>query len=174
MAIVATDILYFFSMGNTGATGASSAGASLGGTISTTQVGSGANNLWDDVTGTESTAGDTEYRMIYVKNNHGSLAWQSAVVWVDAGGTGDADADLDVALDSAAIGSDSTTTVANENTAPSGPTFANTAVTKATALSIGSIPAGSKKAIWIKRTITAGATAASKTPSIRVEGDTAP
>lgn len=175
MAITATDIQYFYSMGNTGATGASTAAASLGGTVSTTEVTAGANNLWDDISSAEATAGRTEYRCIYVKNNHGSLAWQSCVVWVDAGDGTPAGTDLDVALDPQAAGTtNSSTTIANETTAPGGVTFANTAISKGTGLSIGNIAAGARKAIWLKRTITAGAAAASATPSIRVEGDTAP
>lgn len=175
MAITSTDITYFYSMGNTGATGSSSASASLGGTVSTTSIGTGSNNVWDDTSSAEATAGRTEYRMVYVKNAHATLTLIGAVVWVDAGGTGDADADLDVALDAAAVGTgNSTVTIGAETTAPTGPTFANTAISKGAGLSIGDIPAGSRKALWLKRTITAGATAASKTPSIRVEGDTAP
>lgn len=175
MPIASTDIDYFYSMGNTGAAGASSASTSLGGTKSTTEVTGGANNVWDNISSAEASAGRTEYRMIYVVNNHGSLTLQNAVVWVDAG-SDDAQAhDLDIALDAAAVGSQSTTTIGNETTAPSGPSFANTAVSKATGLSIGNIAAGSFKGIWLKRTIDTGTTTAQTVnPSIRVEGDTAP
>lgn len=172
MAIASTDIVYRLS----GGTSNTSPAASLGGAMSTAAGGiitpGGANNVWDDVTGAESAAGDVEYRCIYVTNTHGSLTLQNAVVWVDSP-TSSGDTEFDIGLDAAAVGSDSSTTVANENTGPVGVTFSRPS-TKGAGLSIGSIPAGSKKAIWERRTVNAAAAAVADTGSIRVEGDTAP
>lgn len=151
--------------------------AALGGAMSTAAGGiitsAAANNVWDDVSGAESAAGDTEYRCIYVEN-FGDQTLQSAVLWIDALSS-NADVDEAVGLDAAAVGSDSSTTIANENTAPGGVTFtAGTAIdTKAEGLAIGNIPASSKKAIWLRRTVGAAAAAAAWQFSIRVEGDSA-
>jgi hypothetical protein len=151
--------------------------AALGGAMSTAAGGiitdNAANNVFDDVSGAESAAGDTEYRCIYVENN-GDQTLQNAVLWI-ATLSANSDVDEAVGLDPAAIGSDSTTTIANENTAPAGVTFTQgTAIdSKAEGLAIGNIPAGSKKAFWIKRIVSAGAAAASWTPGFRVEGDSA-
>lgn len=179
MPIVSSDILLRLSGGSSN----TSPAAALGGAMSTVSGGiitsAAANNLWDDVTAPEASAGDTEYRCVYVHNNHGSLTLQNAVLWVDtsSSGTTSPDTSIDVALDSAAVGSTAASTSANESTAPTGgtaPTFAGTAVSKGTALSIGDIAAGSKKAFWVKRVVTAGAAAYSDVASFRVEGDTAP
>lgn len=171
MPIVSTDIEYRLSGGASN----TSPAAALGGAMST--VGGGvitsgsANNLWDDVTGDESAAGDTEYRGFYVKNNHGTLTWQNVVIWIDSL-TSSSDTEFDIALADEAVNS-AMETIANESTAPSGPSFSRP-TTKAAGLSIGNIPAGQYKGIWIKRTVTAGAAAANDSGSVRCEGDTGP
>lgn len=174
MAIQSTDIVYRLS----GGAANTDKNASLGGAMSTAAGGiitpGAANNVWDDVSGAEAAAGDIEYRCIYVTNTHGSLTLQNSVVWIDALTTS-ASTEFDIALDPAAVGANATASSADENTAPTGGTVTFTRpTTKGGGLSIGDIPAGSKKAIWLRRTVTAGASAASDTGSIRVEGDTAP
>jgi hypothetical protein len=168
--ITTTDIEYRLS----GGAANTSPAASLGGAMSTAGGGvitsGGANNLWDDVSGAESSAGDTEYRGFYVKNNHGSLTWQSVFVWIDSL-TSSADTEFDIALAAEAVNV-AMATIANESTAPATVTFSRP-TTKAGGLSIGNIPNGQFKGIWIKRTVTAGAAAANDTGSIRCEGDTA-
>lgn len=171
MAITTTDIEYRLSGGASNTAPASS----LGGAMST--VGGGvitsaaANNLWDDVSGAESAAGDVEYRGIYIRNNHGSLTWQNVVTWLDSL-TSSADTEFQIGLATEAINV-AMATIANESTAPAGVSFSGP-TTKGAGLSIGNIPNGQFKGIWIKRTVNAGAAAASDTGSIRCEGDTAP
>ena len=128
-----------------------------------------ANNVWDDV-GSSEASSDAEYRCLYVKNAHGSLTLQAASLYIDALTTSSG-TEFDIGLDAAAIGSDSSTTIANENTAPGGVTFSRP-TTKAGGLIQLDIPAGSKKAFWIRRTVTS-ASAGSDSGSIRLEGDTA-
>lgn len=174
MPIISTDIEYRLS----GGAANTDKNASLGGAISTAGGGlitpGAANNLWDDVSGAEAAAGDVEYRCIYIKNNHGSLTLQSAVVWIDSLTTSTS-TEFDIALDPAAVGATATASTVDENTAPTGGTVTFTQpTTKGAGLTIGDIPAGSRKAIWLRRTVTAGAVSASDTGSIRVEGDTAP
>ena len=149
--------------------------AALGGAMSTKAAGvittEELNNIFDDISGDEGKAGDIEYRGIYVKNKHGSLTLQGAKIWItqDADSADDATA---IALADEAV-NESMETIANESTAPSGPAF-SAPTTKEAGLSIGNIPAGQAKGIWIRRTITAGAAAKNKvTFKLRVEGDTA-
>lgn len=129
-----------------------------------------ANNLWDDVSSGEASAGDVEYRGFYVKNKHGSLTWENVVAWIDSL-TSSADTEFDIALCDEGVNA-TMETIANESTAPSGPSFTRP-TSKGAGLSIGNIPAGQYMGIWIKRTVTAGAAAANDSGSIRCEGDTA-
>jgi hypothetical protein len=108
------------------------------------------------VSSAESSAGDTEYRCIYVKNTHGSLTLQSAKVWIQTQ-TPSTDTSVEIGLGSSAVNG-TEQTVANESTAPTSVTF-STAANEGAALSIGNIPAGQHKAIWIKRIVGAAAAA---------------
>lgn len=168
MAIVAGDIDFFLS----GGSGNSDPDASLGGIISSTQLTDNTlNNLWDDVSGAESTAGDTEYRCIYVVNSHGSLTLEGAKVWISTN-TSNPSSAIAIALDGG--GKDATAeTVANESTAPSGETFTQPS-SFAGGLSLGDLAAGEKYAIWIRRIIPSSQTAQSNvTYVLSVQGDTA-
>lgn len=164
MPIISTDIQYRLS----GGAANSDPNASLGGAKSSNSAPAG---YFDTVTPAEGTAGDTEYRCLYVHNNHGSLSLDNAVLWIQASSLGTNQA-IAVAAGSAAINA-TETAVANENTAPSGPTFTSPA-TKGAGIALGNIPAGQHKAIWVRRTVTAGAPASSNSFTLRVEGDTAP
>src|SRR5215471_7155748 len=94
MPIVATDIHFRLS----GGAANSNQNAALGGAKSTTTDASA--SLFDDVTGAESAAGDTEYRGIYVSNEHGTLAYLAPRVWVSPDTPSpDTDADLALALE---------------------------------------------------------------------------
>lgn len=168
MPIVAGDIDFHLS----GGTSNTDPNASLGGIISTTQlVDATLHNLFDIVSSAEASAGDTEYRCIYVKNAHGTLSLQNAKVWIQTQ-TPSADTSIEIAL--AGEGLNVTAeTIANESTAPAGETFSAPA-TEGAGLSLGTIPAGQTYAIWVKRIVGASA-AAYNTDSvvIRVKGDTA-
>ena len=164
MPISSTDIQYRLSGGASNAVH----DASLGGAKSSNQVGA---NLFDTVIGDEAAAGDIEYRCVYAHNAHGSLTLENAVVWIDAN-TPSPDTTIAIGLGTAAINA-TEQTVANESTAPTSVTF-STPTNKGAGLAIGNLPAGQHKAIWLRRTITAGAAAVnSDTFSIRVAGDTA-
>lgn len=168
MAIVASDIKLYLSGGGSN----TDPNAALGGAISSTQITDDTvQNLFDNVSGTESAAGVTEYRCFYVKNTHGTLTLQSSVIWIETQ-TPSTDSSIEIALGTAAI-SGTEQTVANEGTAPTGTTF--TALTgSGNALTIGDLAAGAYKAIWVKRIITAGAAAYDNdSVVIKVRGDTA-
>lgn len=161
MPITASEIQYRLS----GGAANGNANASLGGAKSSTAVPSG---LFDDVSSAESAAGDVEYRCFYVHNNNGTLALQNAVVWIQANTTGNR---IAIGVGTSAING-TEQTVADEQTAPSGVTFSQPA-NKGSGLALGSIPAGQHRAVWIRRTVGAGAAASNDTYTLRVEGDTA-
>ena len=161
MPITSSDIQYRLSGGAANA----SALASIGGAKSSTVVPSA---LFDDVNSAESAAGDTEYRCIYVHNNHGTLTLQNAVIWISSNTTGDR---IAVGVGSSAVnGTESA--VADENTAPGGVTFSQPG-SKGAGLALGNIPAGQHRAVWVRRTIAASSSASNDAYQLRVEGDTA-
>lgn len=164
MAILSTDIVFRLSGGASN----SDPLLALGGAKSSVAA---AATIFDAVDGTESAAGDVEYRCIYVRNNHGSLTLTNAVAWVQS--------DTPQALTVIAIGLGSSAmdgveqTVANEGAAPGSVTFL-AAVNKAGGIALGNIPPGQTRAIWLRRTVSAGATVTASDPfTIRAEGETA-
>ena len=167
MAVVSGDIKYYLSGGATGA-GNTNPDVSLGGVITSTLAGT---NIFDNVTSTEATAGDVEYRCIFVKNtNATSDTLYSAKVWVVTN-TPSGDTEVKIAL--AGEGASATTEiVANEGAAPVGESFAVCA-TEGAGLSLGNLVAGAYYGVWIQRTVTLGASAyANDGFTLRVKGDT--
>jgi hypothetical protein len=129
----------------------------LGGAKSSTVlVDNTINNLYADSLGTESAAGSIKYRCIYVHNAHASLTMLNAKVYITTN-TPSTDDTIDVAVGTAAINA-TEQSVANEDTAPSGVSW-GAASTYATGYALGDIPFSQHKAIWFRRTITAGANA---------------
>jgi len=178
MAIQSTDILIKLSV-TSGAAGNSTAGTpagSLGKYISTTEITDATlGNLFDTVTGDENAASDVEYRCFFVHNNHGSLTWQSVVAWLSSETAGACDAAIAVDSTAASAVGDSSAQaleVADESTAPTGPSF-SAPTSKGTGLSLGDIPAGYCKAVWVRRTATNSAAQDLDGVVISVEGDTA-
>lgn len=164
MAIVSTDIKYRLS----GGAANSNPAASLGGAKSSTD----ASNYFDDVSSAEASAGDTEYRCIYVHNNHGSLTLIGAKIWIQAN-TPSGDTDVAIGLGSSAVNG-TEQTIADESTAPTGGVTFSQPTTFAGGLSIGDIPFGQHKAVWIRRVVNAAAAAYADSFTLRVQGDTNP
>jgi hypothetical protein len=167
MAITATDIKFYLS----GGAANSDVNASLGGAISSTEITSASlHNLFDQVSSAEASSGEDEYRGFYVKNTHGTLTWQSVKAWLTD--TGGAQVTLYLALCDEGVNA-TMETVANENTAPSGPTFSQP-TSEGAGLSLGNIAAGQHYGIWVRRNVPASASAANAdTAVIRFKGDTA-
>ena len=163
MAIISTDIQYRLSGGASNAVTASS----LGGVKSSVA----ASNYFDDVSSAEAGTGDTEYRCIYVHNNHGALSLIGAKVFIQTN-TPSSDTDVAIGLGSSAING-TEQTVADESTAPSGVSF-SAPTTFAGGLAIGDLAAGAHKAVWVRRTVNAGAAAYADSFTLRVQGDTNP
>lgn len=178
MPIVASDIKLKLSV-KTGSAGNSTAGTpagSLGKYISTTEISAVAlNNLFDDVTGDENAASDVEYRCVFVHNAHATLTLLGAVVWLDAEVAGGTAAAISVDTTAAsAIGATAAQAkeIADEGTAPTSQTFSSP-TTKATGLAIGDIPAGSCRAVWVRRTAANTAALDNDGFTLAVAGDTA-
>lgn len=165
MVIMETDIEYRFSGGVSNSVNT----ASLGGTISSVAVPANmSEGLFDNVNEDESTAGDMEYRCIYVRNGHATLTWMNVRLWITMN-TPSNDDTIAVGLDPAALNANAAS-VANENTAPTGVTFTSP-VDKATGLSLGNIPPGGRRAVWFRRTVNANAGAVNANGfTIRTEG----
>lgn len=173
MPIASSDIKYILS----GGTANADPNASLGGARSTAGgaaviTSDGLNNVWDNVSGDDSAAGDTEYRCIYIDNQHGSLTLTGAVCWIESN-TSNANTDITIGLDAAAVDGTAQGPLANENTAPGSVTFV-AAVNKAGGLALGNLTTNTHRAIWIKRVVTAGATASNNDAyTLKTEGETA-
>ena len=165
MPIISTDIKYRLSGGASN----SDPLLSIGGIASTTTDAPA--GIFDDVTSGEAASGDTEYRCVYIKNTHGTLTALGTKIWIQTQ-TPSADTSVEIALGSSAVNG-TETAVANENTAPSGPTFSS-AANEGAALTIGDLAPGAHKAIWIKRIVGAAAAAANDSFTLRVKCDTNP
>lgn len=154
MSVLAADILLKYSVGS-GSAGNTTAGTrdtSLGKYISTTQLSAPPNAIWDDVSSAEASAGDTEYRCIFVHNSHAtdSALNVSVAIQSEVGGGGATTIGVDTTAASA-VGSSSAQAlgpVADENTAPAGVTFGSSAT-------IGTLAAGQCRAVWVKRVVAA-------------------
>lgn len=150
MPLIAADFVTRLS----GGAANSSGNASLGGAKSANAASSAIDALFDQVSSAEAVAGDVEYRCVYLHNGNATSEMLNAVVWVSAN-TPLAGSTIDIGVGTAAVNG-TEQTVANESTAPTGVTFSAPS-TQGTGLALGaSIPAGQHKAIWLRRTITAG------------------
>ena len=154
MVILTSEIIYRLS----GGAANSNVNLSLGGAKSSTAlVDNTINNLYADSLGPESVAGSIKYRAIYFHNGNGSLTAQNSRVYITTN-TPSTDTVIAIAVGTAAING-TEQTIANEDTAPTGVTWSTTAVDYASGLALGDIPFGQHKAIWFRRTLTAGAAA---------------
>jgi hypothetical protein len=150
MSIVSTDLKFYLS----GGADNTDPDASLGGVISTTEITDNTlNNLFDDITGDEHTAGDTEYRAFFFKNNSAETAY-SVKIWISSN-TAATDDTINIGIESA-LGSP-IQTIADEATAPTGISF-STADSQSNSLYIGDMTTGTVCGVWVKRIVTAGST----------------
>ena len=132
MAITGTDLLYKYTGAGTHDAVQTDPDASLGDYRASSLITSGVdNNVFDDVSGDEASAGDIEYRAIAFHNNHGTLPLTTVVTWIEVD-TGNVDDDIAFASETP---SDETNgniqTIADEDTAPTAVTFSD-ATTKGT------------------------------------------
>lgn len=138
-----------------GGSGNASGNASLGGAKSSTAMPTAVDQLFDGVSSSEATAGDVEYRCIYLHNANVSVTMLGAKVWISAN-TPNANTALDIGVGTSAVNG-TEQTIANESTAPSGVAFSAPS-SQGAGLALGDIPPGQHKAVWLRRTVSAGAT----------------
>ncbi len=139
-----------------GGAGNSSANASLGGAKSSTVASTSVDALFDGVSAAEASAGDVEYRCIYLHNGNASSAMLSAVAWISAN-TPSSSTTLDIGVGTSTVNG-TEQAIADESTAPSGVTF-SAAATQGAGIALGDIPVGQHRAIWLRRTVSASAPA---------------
>jgi hypothetical protein len=167
MPIVEADLATRYSGGASNSNG----NLSLGGVKSSNAFATNVlNALFDDVSGAEAAAGDVEYRGFYYHNGHGTLSWESPVYWIDSlTSSGSTEFDIAVAAEGVNV---TMATIADESTAPATVSFTRP-TSKGTGLALSTIPAGQHRGVWLRRTVTAGASPANDSGSVRAEGDTA-
>lgn len=178
MPITTTDILFRLST-TSGTAGDSTAqgnpNASLGKYVSTTAMASGANTLYDDISGAENAASTTDYRCVFVLNNHPTLTLQNAVVYISAevaGGATTAIATDNVAPSPKGSATAQAAEIAAETTAPTGVSAFSNPTTAGTGLPLGNIPPGGVKAFWVKRTAANTTAVTGDGVTFAVAGDT--
>lgn len=174
-AIVASDIITRFSTtsGSAGNSTAGTAAGSLGKYASTTAWTDGA-ALFDDISGAENAASTVDYRCIFVYNSNGANAYQNAVAYISAEVANGASIAIGVDPTAAsAVGSASAqaVTIANETAAPAGVTFSSP-TTAGSGVSLGSIPSGSVRAVWVRRTAANTAALSADGFTLGLSGDT--
>jgi len=179
MPIAATDILLKWSTaaaaaGNT--TANNTPGTSLGRFVATTQITDATlNNLFPDVTGDENAVSNVDYECVFVHNNHATLTYQNAVIYISAEVAGGASTAIGVdttAASAVGSGAQQAVQIANKNTAPAGITF-SAPTTKATGLALGNIGPGQVKAFWIRRSAANTSALNNDGLTVTVAGDTA-
>lgn len=167
MAIIAADFVSRLSGGSTNTVG----DLSIGGIKSGTAMSSATDGLFDAVSAAQATAGLIEYRCIYLHNANAVDTMTNARLWI-AANTPLAGTTLDVGVAVAAVNA-TETAIASEGVAPAGVVFSAPS-TAATGLALGTLPVGQHRALWLRRTVTAGSLAsASDTFSLGYDAETA-
>lgn len=150
MSIITGDFVTRLSGGAANAVG----NAALGGAKSSTAASSTVDQLFDAVSAAEAAAGRVEYRCVYLHNANGVDTMTAAVVYISSN-TPLAGTTLDIGVGTSAVNG-TEQTIANETTAPTSVTF-SAPTSAGTGLALGDIPPGQHRAIWLRRTVTAGA-----------------
>ena len=186
MAIAAGDLDYYLTGAGSDGGAQADHDASLGGYRSSTEITDDTdNNLFDDVSGDEASAGRTEYRCICIKNAHGSLDLTDAVVYLsdeDIGGSNELYFAVEVPTTNDSTGS--CQTIGNETTDPTvnsgNVSDWSQATTKGTGVTLdinahdADLGSGEIVFVWLKRVIAASASAAAAVAfTVKIEGDTA-
>lgn len=150
MSVITADFVERLSGGASNSDG----NAALGGIKSSSAKSSTVDAFFDAVSAAEAAAGREEYRCIYLHNANATDTMTAAVVFVSSN-TPLAGTTIDIGVGTSAVNG-TEQTIANETTAPGGVTFSAPA-TADTGLALGNIPPGQHRAIWVRRTVTAGA-----------------
>lgn len=171
MAIAASDIdLTLF-----GGASNTDPNLSLGGVKSTVAGGiitsDELNNDMDDITSTEASAGITIYHAYAYENTHATLTYISPAFYI-ASQTSSGDTSLTVAVADELKNLD-VETIADEETAPSGPTFTAPA-NFAAGITLNDLDASDYRGIWVKYIVGSSAAAVLDSYTLGIQGDTNP
>jgi len=173
MPILESDLIHRLSGGPTN----TDPNLSLGGAISTVVggiiVSDTDNNDMDDITSTEALAGIVIYHGYFYKNEitSAALTWISPVFWIESQtSSGDTDVSIAIADEAKNLAIE---IIANEETAPSGPSFTSPA-NKAAGIAIDSLDQNDFRGHWIRYNVNAAASSTVDQYTIKAEGDTLP
>jgi hypothetical protein len=173
MPLSSLDIVFYYT---DGATGPSNNTLSLGGTISTSTIPDNtANNIYDDVTGDESSSGDTEYRGIAIKDTNATYTMINPKVWITGYSRAGSGADtISIAKSTFALNSNTMGTCTNEGSAPSEAlSWVVEGTPSSTITWTGTLNAGNWFGLWFKREVPAGASAYNnRSCTIQVQSET--
>lgn len=177
MPISSGDILIKYSVksATSGNADVGTAATSLGRFISKTTITDNVlNNLYDDVSGIENQGLESEYRSVFIHNNHATLTWLSPVVWISGSGGGTT---LAIAIDNSGASLLNSATAqggetANEDTPPSNTGAFSSPLTSGAGLSLGNLSGGYVRQVWVKRTTINGAAMNSDYLVLAIAGDT--
>jgi hypothetical protein len=181
MAVQSSDIKYYYTVGLSGNSANSNGNASTGGNRSTSQLGSGINNLYDNVTGTNHAAGNTDTGQA---NDYRVIAMKLDSPLADASSSTLDNAVLKIASSSflsgdkvqayiAATVNHTITAGADENTPPTdGGAITFSDIPGGGLAMPTSIAPGDEVHIALKRTIAAASTAQQENITLQVIGDT--
>lgn len=148
---------------------------SLGGWMSTSEVGTGLHDLFDPISGDDNEREAVDFRCVFITNtNAESLPLLDPVVWIASEVAGGAD--VRIGLDPAGVvDADATSAqaaiIADEEDVPAGVTFSAPS-TKETGLDLVELGAGECVAVWIERAATDSPPVDADGVTLRVEGDT--
>lgn len=136
----------------TGGAANSNPNTSLGGVHSSVALSVTAmNNLFDDVTPAQASAGSTEYRAIDVTNTGDALSAVTKVFMNPE--TSSTSTQLDMGIEASPLGS--TLSIVNESTAPAAVSFAH--YNTGSKLTLPDIAAGAYCRVWVRRVVSASA-----------------
>lgn len=115
------------------------------------------NNLWDDILASESLAGETAYRCVYIENTNGVDPAYSVTAWFSSTPTPDSAA---MQLDTVNGKNATTVSLVDEYDSTNvlsgaGLTSWSTPTSSATGLSLGQMSASDYWALWLRRTVPA-------------------
>lgn len=160
MAVAAGDLKWLLS----GASGNSDPNASLGGGESASEVvfSPTMNNLFDNVDPAEASSGATEYRCIYLQNDHATDTIIGVKVWINSQ-TPSSSSSIEIGLDPVGKNGTATGPISPSSSAPAGVSFSAPS-SQGSGLAVGTLNAQDTYAVWIKRVISALAPAAANDP----------
>lgn len=158
MAVVASELKFFLSGGASN----TDPSLSVGGEMSSTEVSSLLNGLFDAVSAGEATTGLVDYRCIYLQNTNLTNTVNDVKLWIQSQ-TSSPNTDIAIGLDLAGPNGEA-------GTDPEEPTYSIPGDV-GSGLDMGNLTGEDFYAFWIRRTVNPGASsAASDASQLRISG----